>query len=106
METIFIFIAIAVGIIIGKFIFGKKEETSHLKEELSKKDTLIAAKEQENKELTAKYAGEQKIREMIESLNKEREAVFENIAQKVLEAKVANQFFPFTTGCPQFQGKT
>ena len=90
METIFIFIAIAVGIIIGKFIFGKKEETSHLKEELSKKDTLIAAKEQENKELTAKYAGEQKIREMIESLNKEREAVFENIAQKVLEAKVAN----------------
>ena len=87
METIFIFIAIAVGIIIGKFIFGKKEETAHLKEELTKKDILIAAKEQENKDLTAKYAGEQKLREMIESFNKEREAVFETIAQKILDEK-------------------
>lgn len=90
METIFIFIAIAVGLILGKFIFGKTAETDHLKEELSKKETLIAAKEQENKDLTAKYAGEQKLRELMESLSKEREAVFENIAQKVLEAKVAN----------------
>ncbi len=90
METIFIFIAIAIGIIIGKFIFGKTGESAHLKEELAKKDTLIAAKEQENKELTAKFAGEQKLREMIQSFNKEKEAVFENIAQKVLDEKVKN----------------
>ena len=90
MEILFIFIALATGIIIGKFIFGKTGETQILKEELAKKDTLIAAKEQENKDLTAKCAGEQKQREMLETLNKEREAVFENIAQKILDEKVKN----------------
>lgn len=90
MEIIFIFIAIIGGIIIGKFIFGKTSETDHLKEELSKKDNLIAAKEQENKELTAKFAGEQKLREIIETFNKEKEAVFENMAQKILDEKVKN----------------
>ncbi len=90
MEIIFVFIALAIGIILGKFIFGKTAETTHLKEELEKKDNLIAAKEQENKDLTAKYAGEQKQREIMESLKKEREAVFENIAQKILDEKVKN----------------
>lgn len=90
MEIIIFCAALAVGIILGKFIFGKTNETNFLKEELSKKDTLIAAKEEENKFLTAQCAGEQKQREMIENFNKEKEAVFENIAQKVLEAKVAN----------------
>ena len=89
METIFIFIALAIGIILGKFIFGKTAETTHLKEELEKKDNLIAVKEQENKDLTAKYAGEQKQREMIETFNKEREATFKNIAQEILDKKVA-----------------
>lgn len=89
MEIIFIFIALAVGILLGKFIFGKTAETTHLKEELEKKDNLIAAKEQENKDLTAKYAGEQKQREMIETFNKEREATFKNIAQEILDKKVA-----------------
>ena len=90
MEIILFCATLAVGIILGKFIFGKTNETNFLKEELSKKDTLIAAKEEENKLLTAQCAGEQKLREMIETLNKEKEAVFENIAQKVLETKVAN----------------
>lgn len=90
MEIIFIFIALATGIIIGKFIFGKTGETQILKEELAKKDTLIAAKEQENKDLTAKCAGEQKQREIAESFNKERENAFKTIAQEVLEEKVKN----------------
>ncbi len=90
METIFVFIAFALGLILGKFIFGKKEETNHLKEELLKKEIIISTKEQENKDLTAKYAGEQKLREMAEKFNKEREAVFENIAQKILDEKVKN----------------
>lgn len=90
MEIIIFCAALAIGIILGKFIFNKANETKFLKEELSKKDTIIASKELENKNLTAQCAGEQKLREMIETLNKEKEAVFENIAQKVLETKVAN----------------
>ena len=90
MEIIIFCAALIAGIILGKFIFGKTTETNHLKEELEKKDNLIAAKEQENKDLTAKYAGEQKQREMMETLKKEREAVFETIAQKILDEKVKN----------------
>lgn len=90
MEIIIFCAALAIGLIFGKFIFGRTNETQHLKEELFKKDTLIASKEEENKFLTAKCASEQKQREMIEIFNKERENTFKTIAQEILEAKVAN----------------